>query len=334
MMLARHRRLTGLAIMTALVVIILGVRASTVLDAALSRALLRNDVGGSDLDAHQWGRPVIYLVVGSDRRTGMPSDMAALGELTGQRADVVMLWLVSPHQRTIRAVSLSRYLQVRVEDHGTQMLGGALEYGGPAVVEATRSLLGIPIHHYVELDFLAVRNMVDAVGGITLVIPRPARDSVTHLEVDAGEQRLSGDDVLAYVRSRHYEELVDGQWRQVSPGDRARIGRQHEVIYALLNRMNAHHDSTGLLVTLAQNVAVDSTMRVSELTELGKLLASGPSIRTEVLPTRPLVPAAEAVSPFPPDHIGTIGFHVPDEPDATVLVRELWQAASLGEEDG
>jgi LCP family protein required for cell wall assembly len=334
MILLRHHRLVGLAVATALVVIVVGMRSPAALDAALSSTLRRNDVGPSHLDPTSPDRSVTYLVVGSDRRTGIPPDIAALGELTGQRADVVMVWLVSAQQRTIRAVSLSRYLRVGVADHGTQMLAGALEYGGPAVVEATRSLVGIPIHHYVELDFLAVRNIVDAVGGITLVIPKPARDSVTHLELGAGEQRLSGDDVLAYVRSRHYEELIDGRWEQVSPGDRARIGRQHEVIYALLDRVADLGDRAGLLLTLAQNVTVDATIRVSELAELGKLLASGLSVRTDVLPSRTLVPTTEAVSPFPPDHLGTIGYHVPIEPDATVLLHELRLASLIVEEDG
>jgi LCP family protein required for cell wall assembly len=332
-----HRRLLTCAAATALVVLLIGVWAPGALDAALAEALRRNDVGLAELDRPTPGNPVSFIVVGSDRREGMPRDIAALGHVTGERADVVMVWLIDARARTIRVVSLSRYLRVNVHDHGTQMLAGAREYGAPALVDATRSLVGIPIHHYVELDFAALHELVEAAGGVTLTIAKQARDQVTSLDLPSGEQQLGGDEVLAYLRSRHYEELRDGRWVPVETGDDGRIGRQHRVIHALLRRIAELDDPVAMaqvLLAVARHVTVDKTMRASELAELRQILIDDPTLRTDNLPTQLEVPAAEAISPFPPAHIGNIGYRLPSGPAATHLLRDLVSGASILEEEG
>jgi LCP family protein required for cell wall assembly len=217
------------------------------------------------------------------------------------------------------------------------MLSAALEYGAAAVVRATRSLVGVPIHHYVELDFAAVRDLIDAAGGIALVLPYPARDLVTHLDSLGGKQRLDGDEAVAYLRSRHFEELRDGQWTPVETGDDGRIGRQHRVIHALLRRIAELDDPVRIaqiLLVVARHVTVDRTMRTGELAELREILASDLTLRVDSLPTRLEVPATDADSPFPPRHVGTIGYRLLSEPAATDMLRELSFGASIVEEGG
>jgi LCP family protein required for cell wall assembly len=330
-------RLVSFAIVVVLAILVLGISAPGAIDAAVAESLRRNDVGAAELDSLVPGQPVSFLVVGSDRREGMPQDIEALGPLTGEKADVVMVWLVDAQARTIRVVSLSRYLRVDLPDHGTQMLSGALEYGAAAVVEATRSLVGVPVHHYVELDFSSVHELVDAAGGITLAVPNTARDLVTHLDIPAGEQRLDGDEAVAYLRSRHYEEFRDGQWTPVETGDDGRIGRQHRVIHALLRCITGLDDPVKLaqvLLAVARHVTVDQTLRAGELVELRRLLANDLTLSTDNLPTQLEVPANEADSPFPPRHVGTIGYRLPSEPAATHLLRELSSGSSIVGEVG
>jgi len=323
---APHRGLLICALGVLLGALVMSVWAPSTLDAAVAQTLRHNDVGEAELDRPIPGRSVSYLVVGSDRREGMPRDFAALGALTGERADVVMVWHVNFRTHVIRVVGMSRYLRVHLNDHGTQMLSGALEYGASTVVEAVRSLTGIPVHHYVELDFSALHDLVEAVGGITLLIPKPARDQVTHLDLRAGEQRLDGDQVLAFIRSRQFEEFRDGQWVPADAGDDGRIGRQQRVIRALLERVAESDDAatlTRVFVAFARRVTVDRTMGSGDVAELRKLLAEGPKLTTQILPTRSEVPAAESVSPFPPLHAGRVSFRELDEPAASLLLREL-----------
>jgi len=334
---ASRRRLASYMIVVVVAILMLGIAAPGAIDAALAETLRRNDVGPAELDRLVPGQPVSFLVVGSDRREGLPPDIEALGPLTGEKADVVMVWFVDARARTIRVVSLSRYLRVRLPGHGTQMLSAALEYGAAAVVRATRSLVGVPIHHYVELDFAAVRDLIDAAGGIALVLPYPARDLVTHLDSLGGKQRLDGDEAVAYLRSRHFEELRDGQWTPVETGDDGRIGRQHRVIHALLRRIAELDDPVRIaqiLLVVARHVTVDRTMRTGELAELREILASDLTLRVDSLPTRLEVPATDADSPFPPRHVGTIGYRLLSEPAATDMLRELSFGASIVEEGG
>jgi LCP family protein required for cell wall assembly len=328
---APRRRLLTVTVGAVALALVFIVWAPAALDTALSQVLRRNGVDSADLDRASLGQPMSILVVGSDQRAGLPPEIPRTGAHTGERADVVMLWLVDVPQRSIRVLSLSRHLRVDLGDHGAQMLAGALEYGPQAVIAATRVIAGVPIHHYVELDFAAIHHLAEAAGGITLSIPRDARDQVTHLNLRAGEQQLDGAEVLAYVRSRHYEELRNGQWVADESDDEGRIGRQHQVATALLDRMAGLEEPAmlgQLLVSAAEHVTVDQTMRAGELAELRPIIRGDFTFRADTLPTRLEVPAAEALSPFPPAHLGTTGHRVLSEPDAGVLLGEFVEAAA------
>jgi hypothetical protein len=89
-----------------------------------------------------------------------------------------------------------------------------------------------------------------------------------------------------------------------------------------------------VLLAVARHVTVDKTIRASELAELRQILIDDPTLRTDNLPTQLEVPAAEAISPFPPAHIGNIGYRLPSGPAATHLLRDLVSGASILEEEG
>jgi len=84
--------------------------------------------------------------------------------------------------------------------------------------------LGIPTDHLVTVDPRGFAAMVDAAGGLDVDVPQPVRDTYTGLELDrAGRQHVDGLTVLAMVRSRQPEHLVDGRWvpAPVDPDGRA-----------------------------------------------------------------------------------------------------------------
>ena len=73
---------------------------------------------------------------------------------------------------------------------------------------------GIPIEHVVQINFDGFRGAVDAIGGINLNFPYPARDAYTGLNImQPGCQHLNGGYSLAVARSRHYEYYKDGYWQ-------------------------------------------------------------------------------------------------------------------------
>ena len=84
---------------------------------------------------------------------------------------------------------------------------------GPAnLIDAVTKNFGIPIDRYIEIDFVSFGGLVDAFGGIDITLANPAFDLASGLHVDqAGVVHLDGAQALAYVRSRHYYEMIDGR---------------------------------------------------------------------------------------------------------------------------
>jgi LCP family protein required for cell wall assembly len=271
-------------------------------------------------------RPRILLLVGSDSRTLVPERLRPrFGHLTGERADSVMLVEVVPALRRVQVLSLPRDLQVEVAGHGLQKLGTALTYGGgPGMVEAVRRFTGLPVHHYIELDFSAVAMVVDALGGVTIDFPDKARDLVTGFRARQGPQRLDGAMAVAYARSRKYEVLQRGAWMRSDASDLGRIRRQQQLLLAL-RQGRRPSDALGLArlwLRLGPHVRFDGRLSFGEAWRLLGELTSGDvdqrNLRT--LPTQPATDPAQAVSPFPPSHPGAVIVAHPEEPAASALV--------------
>jgi LCP family protein required for cell wall assembly len=62
---------------------------------------------------------------------------------------------------------------------------------------------GIPLSHYVIVNFASFQSMVDALGGVTVCLPQKLDDSVANIHFPAGTQTLHGLQALQYVRVRH-----------------------------------------------------------------------------------------------------------------------------------
>ncbi len=177
-----------------------------------------------------------FLVVGSDSRERLPEDFPDFfGPGAGQRADVIMVVHMVPGRARAQILSLPRDLRVDIPGRGADKINAALSYGGPdLLVQTVRAGTGLPIHNYLELDFAGFSEIVNALGGVDMFFPYPARDAKSGLSVEAGHVHLSGGMALAYVRSRQYEEMRDGQWVSVDSGDLGRIERQQRLLFAIL----------------------------------------------------------------------------------------------------
>jgi LCP family protein required for cell wall assembly len=102
-------------------------------------------------------------------------------------------------------------------------------------------VLGLPIDGWISGDFMAVRQVVDGLGGVTVDVetafddytyPRhdnPAVDAgVMHVHFDAGPQTLTGERALQYARSRH--AVQDGT-------DFGRARRQQRLLLSLKDQL-------------------------------------------------------------------------------------------------
>ncbi len=227
------------------------------------------------------GRGDVWLLVGSDSREGIdpsrPDAPSLLGEeVGGRRADTVMLMRElqgGGHQ----LLSLPRDLWFDPPGEGNATrLNGAYNRGPAALVELIGAELGIGVHHYVEIDLAGLDRVVDAVGGVTLELPTPGYDETVGLFLtDPGPVTLDGARGLAYVRSRHWVDLVEGQARPDGRGDLGRVERQQRFLVALGDRLLASRNPVTLdrvARSLVTSVRVDEDMGVADLIELARIL--------------------------------------------------------------
>ena len=181
-----------------------------------------------------------FLLVGSDSRAGAdPNDpdygnVGGEGDVQGRRSDTLIVVNVEKSSGIISLLSIPRDLWVTIGDsENTERINVAYREGAPVVVRTVTRALGIPIHHYLEIDFQGFKDLVDAVGGVTVCVEWPTRDRNTGLYIKPGCKNLNGVQSLAYARSRYFEEKVDGQWRVDGTSDIGR-GKRQRLFTALL----------------------------------------------------------------------------------------------------
>jgi len=127
---------------------------------------------------------------------------------------------------------------------------------------------GIPVDHLARISFDGFASVVDAMGGISVCIDDPTRDHKSHLLLEtAGCQRVDGATALAWVRSRHPEQLVGGEWRPAGGSDFGRQQRQQDVLFQLAGQA-AGFSSPGALTNrlsaVAASVRLDSSWSFGE----------------------------------------------------------------------
>ena len=234
------------------------------------------------LPAAAAGAPQNYLVVGSDSRAGGdPVDPGARGQAAsmGQRSDTIMVLRIDPRAEQATMLSLPRDLWVPIAGKGggqSQRINTAYSLGKQTLVDTITQDFGIPINHYLEIDFRGFQGLVRAIGGVPMWFDRAYRDANSGLMVDhPGCTVLDGRNALAFARARHLEYLQDGHWRYDGTGDLGRISRQQTFIRRSIDR--AVSKGLGDPLTLkrlvevgARNLSVDKGLSVSDLLSLGR----------------------------------------------------------------
>lgn len=159
------------------------------------------------------------------------------------RTDSVMLLNITPRTLDVSLLSIPRDVFIHVPGYGEQRINtinmlGEQETpgsGGPALVKASlQESFGVEVDYYVRLDFDAFVDLIDAVGGISIDVPKrivdyefPARDGGTiQIEFEPGRQKMDGERALQYARTRHQDD------------DYQRAGRQQQVVDALIRKLS------------------------------------------------------------------------------------------------
>jgi polyisoprenyl-teichoic acid--peptidoglycan teichoic acid transferase len=228
------------------------------------------------------GRPFNLLVVGSDSRQGLDdADGSRYGDVGGQRNDTTLVVRVEPARKRVSMLSIPRDLVVPIAGTGTEnRINAAFTEGPGQLVKTIEQSFGIPIHHYVLIDFDGFRAIVDALGGIDVRFPYPSRDTKSGLDIrEAGCRHLDGGRALALARSRYFSYQADGVWRSDPWADLGRIRRQQAFLQALTKAaldkgLTSPVRANAFVGSLVHEVTKDSALRVSDVIRTGTAFRS------------------------------------------------------------
>jgi LCP family protein required for cell wall assembly len=198
------------------------------------------------------------------------------------RTDTMILATVNPPGGYVGMLSIPRDLFVTLPDGSLGRINTAhffAEAGEPgsgpaAAANTVRSNFGVDVHRYVRLDLVGFVRVVDALGGVWIDVPTPLIDyeyptydyGTRVVEFEAGEQRMDGEQALAYARIRH------------GSSDFARAERQQLVIQAIFRRLLSPAAWVRLpLVAAAVTESLDTNLGLVDLARLAPtLLRAGP----------------------------------------------------------
>lgn len=269
---------------------------------------------GSLAKGVQGGAPFTLLVVGSDTRALV--DGKAFGgvqDAGGQRSDTILLVRVVPRTKQLSILSIPRDLWEHVNGYGYTRINTAFNNGPDLLVSTIETDLGIPINHYVEVNFDTFRQITDAVGGVNFYFPTPARDygqGVTSgLNIPkAGCVTLTGDQALAFARSRHYQYYLDGYWHSEAASDLARIHRQQTFIKKMIVKAQGQFTNplalNDIIAGVTKNLTVDSGFSTGLMLDLARTFRTvdTSTIATATLPTSPeTINGAQVLALVQPD---------------------------------
>lgn len=171
------------------------------------------------------------LAVGTDSREGLTEEqLQELGteEVSGERADTMILVHLSPERPEAVMISFPRDLLVTIPGHGDGKLNSALPLGGPdLLVETLESYTGIQVDHYVQVNIAGFLDVVDVLGGVEVCLEEPLQDRYAGVDLPAGCSELNGAQAAGFVRARKSDPR----------GDLGRIERQQMFIRAAMREV-------------------------------------------------------------------------------------------------
>jgi LCP family protein required for cell wall assembly len=241
----RRGRVIGLVLLGLLVLLIVWAVASWIsFSSGVADANKRLDPNAKLALTHQGGlltsHSTTVLVLGTDN--------AKIGGREGDRhSDSILLLRTDPKHHRLYYLSIPRDLVVPIPGAGTQKINAAFQVGGPALaIRTIRNFTSLPINHVVVVNFADFKDLIDALGGIEVDVPKPIRsnhfdcpystqarcDKWEGWRFEKGKQHMNGQRALVYSRIR--ENLLDP-----SETDFTRGARQQAVLDAVASKFTS-----------------------------------------------------------------------------------------------
>lgn len=164
--------------------------------------------------------------------------------IESERTDTLMLFSFDQQENKLDIISVPRdtYIDSEYTDPGRKKINSVYGYPGSkggitGTVTAVSRILNVPVHEYVAVDYDAVRQIVDAVGGVEVDIPfdmkydDPYAEPPLHINFKKGERIIDGDEAVEYLRWRK-----NNNGSHSDEGDIGRIKRQQEFVISSIRQ--------------------------------------------------------------------------------------------------
>jgi polyisoprenyl-teichoic acid--peptidoglycan teichoic acid transferase len=189
-------------------------------------------------DGSLLSNPSTTLILGTDEGEGREGPF---------RSDAILLVRTDPDENRIALLSIPRDLRVEIPNRGVEKVNAAYAFGGSTLaVNTVRQLTGMPINHVVVMNFADFRDVIDALGGVTIDVekrilsnpfscPRATRAECDRFEgyrFRPGEHKMNGRRALIYARIRQ---------NQLDPADNdiTRGEHQQQVLQATADEITS-----------------------------------------------------------------------------------------------
>jgi polyisoprenyl-teichoic acid--peptidoglycan teichoic acid transferase len=221
-------------------------------------------------DGMMISNPSNILVLGVDN--GSKSRQGDVG-----RSDSIMVVHTDPDNHKIALLSIPRDLRVEIPGHGADKINAAYAYGGPTLaIKTIESVTGLPINHVVVVDFATFDEVIDALGGVTIDVPKAilsnkfecpratqaACDRWKGWRFKKGEQTMNGKRALIYARIR--ENLLNPKESDITRGERqqAVVSAMADKIVSFKEYLKAPFNGDDIVKPLATDLSASQVLQL------------------------------------------------------------------------
>lgn len=226
-------------------------------------------------------RDLFILILGCDENRYYARPGTGEGQVleTRARTDTIQLVRLDYVNNSVGMMQIPRDTMVDIPGYHRMKINGLYPAGGTqATLNGVASLTGITADRVVILDYEAIQALIDEVGGVKVDVERRMKYTDNrgglHIDLQPGEQVLTGETALGYLRFRHDSDLFRGK-------------RQQEFMIAFKEKVTSPEASVNLLLmsNLAMRV-VGEGLTAREFASIGKFMQNVPldRIKHGVLP--------------------------------------------------
>lgn len=238
----------------------------------------------------------LILMVGVDQAAGEENNE----DFT--RTDTIMLMKANVKDGTIKLLSIPRDSRVLVRNTYDKV-NHAHAFGGiELTLQSLRNFLGLDIDYYAQVNYQALVNIVDAIGGVDYEVPEGVEIKKWTLDIKPGMNHFDGTDTMWYLRTRHI----------YNNGDIGRVEAQQDFIKAMVDQAVLKSKQMNLMTVISSYIKyVKTNLPMPIIMDLVKNINNFSSDKVETF----IVPGNEAT-------INRTSYYIPDERGTWDIVDE------------